>query len=127
MIGGWTHGGPGPIMDPMTLVFAPDTTPAACDPAANTGVALPAPVTLRPPLIIVTAPYIDYCRAYTLALTGGQVVIGSGKDERAATCMALGADDGLTARELNGDHLRSKEAVLARVADLLGVKSKLVA
>jgi len=116
-------------MDPMTLVFAPDTTPAACDPAANTGVALPAPVTLheRAPFVYVTAPYIDYCRAYTLALTGGQVVIGSGKDERAAACMALGADDGLTARELNGDHLRSREAVLARVADLLGAKAKLVA
>lgn len=71
--------------------------------------------------------YIDYCRAFTIAATGGVVIIPSGKDERCSAAMMLGSDDGLSARGLNGDHYHSKPDVEARVEALLGTKGVKVA
>ena len=68
----------------------------------------------------VGSMYIDYCRAFTIAATGGTVIIPSGKDERCSAAMMLGSDDGLSARGLNGDHYRSKPDVEVRVEALLG-------
>lgn len=70
----------------------------------------------------VGSMYIDYCRAFTIAATGGVVIIPSGKDERCSAAMMLGSDDGLAARDLNGDHYHSKPNVEARVEELLSAK-----
>lgn len=68
----------------------------------------------------VGSMYIDYCRAFAIAATGGTVVIPSGKDERCSAAMMLGSDDGLTARELTSVSYRSKPDVEKRVEELLG-------
>lgn len=75
----------------------------------------------------VGSMYIDYCRAFTIAATGGVVIIPSGKDERCSAAMMLGSDDGLAARDLNGDHYRSKPDVESIVEALLGARGVKVA
>jgi hypothetical protein len=75
----------------------------------------------------VGSMYIDYCRAFTIAATGGVVIIPSGKDERCSAAMMLGSDDGLSARELTGQHYRSKPDVESIVEALLGAKGVKVA
>lgn len=70
----------------------------------------------------VGSMYIDYCRAFTLAATGGVVIIPSGKDERCSAAMMLGSDDGLSARELTSITYRSKPDMEKRVEELLGAR-----
>ena len=54
----------------------------------------------------VGSMYIDYCRAFAIAATGGTVIIPSGKDERCSAAMMLGSDDGIGAIMLGARYER---------------------
>jgi hypothetical protein len=65
-----------------------------------------------------TALYTLYLRAYSLALTGGAVLIGS-QTEHGAAAMALGAGDGDRTRSGSGMYLADKANVERRILDLV--------